>query len=143
MATLESEASLFAGAVCVLSKVVAGILVTVVAVTEKSTSWMLFSFKDRDDAPVVPVKVTYRIDCKMTGEVIVEDTVLWDFEAIPNVDSHTPSNSVEIELLPEVNRIVDQNNDAESRTVTVTATFFNGQQTTSVDYTVNGLRNLE
>jgi hypothetical protein len=143
MATQES-ATVWAGAVCVLSKIVGSITITATAVTEGSTSWIIFAFADREEGDVVPTKVTYRIDCVTTGKEIVGNTVLWDFEALPRADLMEPAASVEIILSSAVNTLADQHNPSEIREITVEAGFSTGgKQTASVRYTINGLRYLQ
>lgn len=79
-------------------------------INEKTASWLALSFYDKDDAPVVPVSLSYRIDCLTTGAEIVADTVI------------AAAASVEVKFSSTVNSLQNQTNPYERREVTVTAT---------------------
>lgn len=79
-------------------------------INEQTASWLELSFYDKDGDPVIPVSLSYRIDCLTTGAEIVDDTGV------------SPAAEVEIKLSSTVNSIQDQTNAYERRRITITAT---------------------
>lgn len=77
-------------------------------VNERSTQIVTVTFRDEDDVLVVPTSATYRLDDKQRRTVIRDDTAIGSL-----------ANSVDIEILPEENRIIRPRSIYEIRTLTV------------------------
>lgn len=101
-------------------------------VVERTTCWVTISFLDRDGVPAVPSTLTCRIDDQDSGTAIREET------------SVTPGSTVEIRISPEENRILYAGSEAETREVTIHATFgAEDEQNANLLYRVINLRFME
>lgn len=78
---------------------------------EASTGWVRIAFLDEDGDPASPDAVTYSIHDRDSGTVVRAETFL------------PASQSIEVKLTPEDNRILNSENEYEYREVTVRATF--------------------
>lgn len=88
-------------------------------VMEGQTSYIAARFTDEDGAPVAPSSISYRVDDLETKESLL---VCANYPA--------PGSNVLIEILPEVNRIVDDAKDLEVHVCTVVATYGSGKRIT-------------
>lgn len=76
-----------------------------------------FVFLDEDNAPASPLTARYRIDCKTSGQVIVDWTVI-----------DPVSQTVEIRVTPSQNRIINSRNDVERRQMVVQSNYDTDEQ---------------
>lgn len=97
-------------------------------VNERSTSYLVVTFKNKDGVAISPASVSYRIDCLTTNTQVRGDT------------SIVASGTVEIVLSPTDNAMVLPGNIVERRRVTVTGIYNAGDEITE-EY-VYELKNL-
>lgn len=81
-------------------------------VNEGETSNIAVLFTDPYNEPVDPSSVVYRVDDLETKQPLLGET------AHPE-----PARSIEIELGPHVNRIIDNSKDLEVHVITIIATY--------------------
>lgn len=98
-------------------------------IKEKSTAYLTVTFKDKDGNAEAPTAATYRIDDVDSGAPIRTDTPL------------NPATSVEINLEPSDNTLLDSTKPEEERRVTVKATY--GATDGVNDEYIYQLKNLE
>jgi hypothetical protein len=101
-------------------------------IPERSTSWLTIELYDKDGKLETPSSVVYSIMDVASKEILVPETNL-------------PSSSViEVELSPQVNRIVNPKNKEETRRVTVIAYYGdNDSLTGEFDYIVKNLTGVQ
>ena len=100
-------------------------------VNEKSKAYLTVSFYDKNGDPDTPLTVKYNVYCLTNGQELRADTSL------------TPNETVEIELTPSDNVIIDSNNDIEKRLVTVKANYgTNDEVNEEFRYNVVNLRRV-
>ena len=80
-------------------------------INEGSTAYLTVSFLDRHGNAETPISISYRVDCRTTGQQMLGDT------------SVSPDDSVLLTIRPAANAINDDENEAERRVVTVTAVY--------------------
>ena len=99
------------------------------AVNERTTAYLKVAFRDKAGALAAPSGVSYRIDCLTTGQSVRPDTAV------------APASEVEITLTADDNAMRSAGNVAESRRVTVVATYGSSadQVTAEHDYAVKNL----
>lgn len=90
---------------------------------ELTTSYLKLTFKDKDGKPVSvpPSSVSYRIDCLTTRSSILPFTPL---------QPPTGAN-LEIKITADQNSVLNRSNTSETKRVTVSAVFANGDRITS------------
>lgn len=98
-------------------------------VNEKSTIILPITFKDESGDPVSPTAATYRIDDKESGTELVATTAI--VVAGPTYD---------LTVASAVNRILDQDNEYETRVVTLVWTY--GVSSTGTDEYAYNVKNL-
>ena len=97
-------------------------------VNERTTAYLVLTFKDKDGNLVTPQSITYNIHC-LTNNIEIRGNT-----------SVTPDTSVEITITPTENRIIDPNNKYERRLITVVATYnINDEATAQYEYRVLNL----
>jgi hypothetical protein len=77
-------------------------------VKERNTYIVTVAFFDHDDDPVTPDSATYRIDDVKSGQILVPVTAIVSLGV-----------TVDIEITPLQNQIIDDNNVEELRRLTV------------------------
>jgi hypothetical protein len=97
-------------------------------INEGSTGYIAISFFDQVGAAANPTSVEYRVDCLSTARQILDWTTI------------TPATSVEIQLTPAQNAILNPANSVEKKLVTVRAQYGAGEaQTDQFEYVVRNL----
>lgn len=81
-------------------------------VNEGTSAYLTFSFLDKDEDPIAPTSISYRIDCLKNSTEILEDTPVTP-----------PAAEAEVKIPSSLNSIINQANHLERRLVTVTGTF--------------------
>lgn len=79
------------------------------SVNEKSTATLEITFFDENDEPTIPNSIEYTIDDYETGENLESGSL-------------TPNKVVTLQLTPDVNTILDNEND-DIRVVKITANY--------------------
>lgn len=80
-------------------------------IDEETSAYLTVTFKDKDGQQQAPSSASYRIDCLTNDQEVRTDTSL------------TPAAQIEIHLEPTDNAIINQDNQTETRLVTIKASY--------------------
>jgi hypothetical protein len=97
-------------------------------VNEGSSSFLTIAFFDKDGSELAPNSATYQVDDDESGTMMLAETVL------------PAGSSVEIEMTPVINAIVNDCKKTETRVVTIRASYGSEKMNEEYKYKVKNLR---
>ncbi len=97
-------------------------------VNEGSSSTLTITFRDKDGVEFAPSSATYQVNDEKIQAVMLPETAL------------PAGSSVEVEMTPAINTIVNDCNPTETRVVTIRATYGSEKLTEEYKYKVKNLR---
>lgn len=100
----------------------------VAVINEESSSYLTITFYDKDNVEAAPTSATYQVHDEATETVMLAETAM------------SAGASVEIEMTPEINTIVNDENTVETRVVTIMALYGSEAINEEYKYKVRNLR---
>lgn len=97
-------------------------------VKEGSSSFLTISFYDQDGVLEAPSSATYQVNDEESETVMLAETAL------------PAGSSVEVEMTPAINTIVDDGKEVETRVITVRATIGSEKANEEYKYKLKNLR---